>query len=243
MSFKRRLVSALMIAPLLLISKLSYAETAAPPTFDKMVLLRNSFEFTNGQNSRGASAVMVEASWGVAAVTARHLLGLAMGVEPEVMPSQFNEDLDSWQLFIPGTSQRSLEAIADVDKLKYPIKDDLGPDLLVFSLVQDAPALDRTSAQVLKVAGGKPKAGDIHYLIGCPYSETDCVQNIYPIELVGMAWELTYRFAHDDISLAGFSGAPIVTSDGELIGILTSAASDLIFGQRVTQACLDIGVC
>ncbi|MGB0844391.1 MAG: hypothetical protein ACPGVN_06580, partial [Alphaproteobacteria bacterium] len=67
----------------LVLDRQKIAETPKP-AFEKTVLLRNSFWFKDGQNSSGASAVLVEAEWGVAALTAKHLLGPAMGIEPAV---------------------------------------------------------------------------------------------------------------------------------------------------------------
>ncbi|MGB0844774.1 MAG: hypothetical protein ACPGVN_08545 [Alphaproteobacteria bacterium] len=217
--------------------------TAPIPKFDKTVFLRNSFWFKDGQNSSGASAVLVEAEWGVAALTAKHLLGPAMGIEPAVKPSEFKAALNSWRVLIPGSSTHDVTLIADVADMKFPKQDGPSPDLLVFSVQQSPEELKTTKVQILKVSPHEPRDRDVHFLLGCPYAEADCLQNTYPITFLGSDPQLSYQRLDQFFDLSGFSGAPIVDGSGGLVGILTSSDGNTLFGERVTQVCVDKGAC
>lgn len=69
-----------------------------------------------------------------------------------------------------------------------------------------------------------PKIGDTLYLVGCPYIEEYCKQNIYKIVFAGFDEEissLTFSTS-DNIDFSGFSGAPILNEYGEVVCVLTS---------------------
>lgn len=235
----RMIASTIFVLLALVISTAAIAE----PVLEKQVLMRNSIWLESGQNANGASAVLVQTSWGPAAVTARHLLGPAMGINPEIRPSQLPQKLDSWRLIRPRTSTQPLALFADVDKLAFPPKDTNRRDLLVFSLKQTISDLDTRKAQVLKISKETPQRGDTHYLIGCPYAERECVQNMYAITFSGSMRSFAHTFPGLNFSLSGFSGAPIINRRGELLGILTGLHGTTLLGERITQQCVDDGKC
>lgn len=71
-------------------------KTEAAPR--KQILLTNEATFTGNRTLEGASAFLISYKNGVYAVTAKHLLGEAGGVEPEVKTAALARSLIKWQM-------------------------------------------------------------------------------------------------------------------------------------------------
>jgi len=70
-----------------------------------------------------------------------------------------------------------------------------------------------------------PVEGDKLYIIGCPYSEENCKQNIYEVKFNSYDSEtgMLISISNNKIEMAGFSGAPLVNSEGDVVGAVTSS--------------------
>lgn len=182
------------------------------------VLLTNKAVFkAHKDEMMGASSFLINYNSKVFAVTAKHVLGEAMGVEPEVLPRELNKYLLSWKMFPRVAINPKTDTVkVSGGSLNY---NSLDRDILLLEVINT-----KFSILPLTPDFNLPKKGDKLYIIGCPYSQEKCRQNIYPITFDSYEEEtsmlnciITTKF-----ELAGFSGAPIVNANGKVVGILTS---------------------
>jgi Trypsin-like peptidase domain len=182
------------------------------------VLLTNYAIFKNHKDEmQGASAFLINYQNKIFAVTAKHLLGDAMGVVPEIKIKELNNYLISWKMFPRVPVNPALDTVRiGATKLNYDLLD---KDILLLEVVN-------TNFKILPLTPGfdLPKKGDTLYIIGCPYSQEKCKQNIYEV----------YFDSYDDresmlkyiikakFELPGFSGAPVVDANGKVVSILTT---------------------
>lgn len=64
----------------------------------KQIWLTNDAKFTDGRTLEGASRFLIKYNGADFAVTARHLLGEAGGVEPEVKINDLSKDVTNWKM-------------------------------------------------------------------------------------------------------------------------------------------------
>lgn len=204
---------------------------------------RNLMSFTFGRETAGASGFFSMQDDAVVFVTAKHLLGDAMGLSPPVSvhPDGFYRELSAWTVLAPpnydqvaalsGLTATSPDQNEDRIALEAFFLKDLGAEIL-----GDFSPVDITVG-VLSIAKGYPRRGDTLYLIGCPYAEDDCVQNTYRFTAVnrGRGGELVMDWVDPMVELAGFSGAPIVNANGEVVAVLSAVTDDQAFGQTVVN--------
>lgn len=184
----------------------------------KQILLTNFAKFTNNRLLEGASGFLINYKNSVFAVTARHLLGEAGGITPEIGINDLDKSLLKWEMMprvVNNTSKETIkleskgldysQSTSDILFLKVKTKD--------YEIQELTPNFDL------------PKIGETIFLIGCPYNETKCKQNSYPAKYVqffesknSLVFEL-----NTTVDLRGFSGAPVVNNKGEVLGILTSS--------------------
>lgn len=182
------------------------------------ILLTNRAKFRNHEDEmNGASSFLIKYNQNVFAVTAKHLLGEAMDVQPEIQPTDLNKILLTWKMFprIPIDPQFDTVNV-NAKKLNY---DSLKKDILLLHVEDLKSRVYQLTPNFLL-----PNIRDTYYLIGCPYSESECKQNIYPIIYSGFYEEksmLTFTMA-SDVKIAGFSGAPIIDFEGKVVAVLTS---------------------
>jgi len=66
---------------------------------EHQVLLTNSAQFTGHSELNGASSFLVKYHNKVYAITAKHLIGEAGGVEPEIKINELNKYFKRWKMF------------------------------------------------------------------------------------------------------------------------------------------------
>src|SRR5205823_1806569 len=116
----------------------------------------------------GASAFLVRDQGGrIFAATAKHLLGSAGGVRPEVKVEKFDSVLLGWKLH-PRTRK---DETVSIDRAEFA-----GGDVLVLSV---KPQKEPLPAIPLPLRDEPARVGEQIYVLGCPYSEGGCQQNVY----------------------------------------------------------------
>jgi hypothetical protein len=206
------------------------------PVLKKQLLLRNIIISNRGQTVEGASAFLVSHKGKDYAVSAKHLLGAGLGLEPTVLPSKFIQKIKSWKLHNFNKSQ-----IFEIEKILEP-NDNAKLDILIMSLKQDK------TRSILTVAKEAPKVFDRLYIVGCPYEERGCQQNVYELIYKGKRRATQYMFDWVDksISSRGFSGAPILNVKGEAVAVYTGyferEGANIYLGQSIKDELLRIGL-
>jgi len=109
-----------------------------------------------------------------------------------------------------------------------------GLDWLVLDLKQaggDLPAVP------LKVRSYPVEVGESVFLIGCPYSERDCRQNVYRGLVTARAFKDKFRYDLDPpVDIRGFSGAPIIDNKGFVVGVMTVWFEPKMSGDKFLEA-------
>ena len=198
----------------------AYAAPDDAPMLTDIVFRRNVMLFTGDRISGGASSSLIEIDGKVYLLTAKHLLGKDMGIEPEVKPSNFDRELEVWKvLTAKDFDAGNFDAGLFVTGIHRP-DDDMNVDLMVLEVDVRA---DLVAANTLPLSKDRPEPGDRLFIIGCPYSESgQCDQNIYGGTLVPESYEGMLIIELDDgpSVLSGFSGAATLNSNGEIIGVI-----------------------
>jgi hypothetical protein len=187
-----------------------------PPKDWPQIVLTNDAAFNGHTPLQGASSFLIRNGGDrILAATARHLIGSAGGVEPEVSLSQVDSALQSWKMF-PRTMP---EAFVQIEGLGVsgPMQSDC--DWLILRL-KNPPA--QLPAQPLRIRSEPVHVGEKIYLIGVPYTERQCKQNVYAGKVTERGLGDRFRYDLDPpVALPGFSGAPIIDERGYLVGVMT----------------------
>lgn len=220
---------------ILISSSILYSQNEIPVKTlvnEKQVLLTHYAEFYERKTAlTGASAFLINYKNKKYAITAKHLLGEAGGVEPDVSLGELDTTIAYWALFprVPVVEEFDT-VMVDAKNINY---EDFNNDILVLNV-----ANENHKIEALNISLEIPKKGEKFYLIGCPYSQKDCKQNIYTLtfdEYVEEYSKFYFRFK-SKVNFSGFSGAPIVDKDGNVIGVLTGGmGEDLIYGIAINE--------
>jgi hypothetical protein len=144
-------------------------------------------------------------------------LGEAGGVQPELKINALGKNLISWEM----SPRVVMNAARETVKLNA---NGLNFSKSVHDIVLLNVASETFDFEVLTPNFNLPTAGETLFLIGCPYSETQCRQNSYAVKFVAydaaeaaLVCEITSK-----VELSGFSGAPLINGKGEVVGVLVS---------------------
>jgi S1-C subfamily serine protease len=147
--------------------------------------------------------------------TALHLIGEAGGVEPPIAVNNLDTVLQSWKVHPRTEPDKAIEA----DKVAVAGLDRKNADWLVLSTKKPSGALPATA---LRLRANPVQVGEKVFLIGCPYSEPNCKQNVYEGKVTKRAFGDRFQYTlSPPVDLRGFSGAPIVDSQGHVVGVMT----------------------
>lgn len=199
--------------------------------FKGQILLMNDAIFTNNRTFLGASAFLINYHNRIYAVTARHLLGDDEGTEPGVDQEKLADELISWKLYPRIPIDPAHDTVYITPKgLNYQANQ---RDVLLFHTVDY-----KANTKVLLPDFNFPPPGDLAMLIGCPYSEEACRQNIYDLIYLGRdeAGLLLFE-CHAKVNFSGFSGAPLLNREGKVIAILSGVGEQngvsILFGTPI----------
>jgi hypothetical protein len=185
---------------------------------DHQILLMNYAKFKGQVDSLwGASSFLIDYNNKTYAVTAKHLIGPSGGIDPEIAPEEMSKYFISWSMFprVPVTPIKDTVKI-DQPKLNY---DSLDKDILLLEVKNAG-----FNILPLKPKFILPVQGDTLYIIGCPYSEENCKQNIYEAKFISYESEQSMILcsALQKFEVRGFSGAPIVDKKGNVLGTIAA---------------------
>lgn len=184
------------------------------------ILLSNDYQL-NTSSSRGASAFLIEAKGDTVLCTAKHLLGEDMGIEPEISTKDFNAALKYWKTF-PRKNDLSNDTIY-VTKL---INEEINP---IDIILQECTLGEKNNIQVLKPRLSKVRRGEKLEIIGCEYADRNCFQRKYDAIVDGYDEDGDLWIeSSEKINLRGFSGAPVIDSNGFVIGVIYGGDESVI---------------
>ena len=152
------------------------------------IVLTNDAQFAGHSPLVGASAFLIRTSDDrVLAATAKHLIGSAGGVEPEIPVDLLPEKIVSWRVH-PRTLPIDFVEIAALGAQGL---DDDDHDWLVLSLKPHR----HVPSRALKMRQHPVAVGETVFLIGCSYQEPECKQSVY----TGVVTERAFgdRFRYD----------------------------------------------
>jgi hypothetical protein len=194
------------------------------------IVLTNHAEFHGHSSLQGASSFLIKTDDDrVLAATARHLIGAAGGVEPEIPVNQLTAKIQSWKMY-PRTVP---DDFAEITGLGTHGLDDENLDWLILS-IENA---DPLPAYPLKLRKAPVRVGEPVYLIGCPYCEGDCKQNVYRGTVTERAFGDRFRYDLEPaVDVRGFSGAPIIDEKGYAVCVMTVWFEPKMSGEKSLEA-------
>ncbi len=202
-----------------------------PPRQWPQLVLTNDAEFNGHTPLRGASAFLVKTRDGrTLAATAKHLIGANGGVQPEIPIAGLNGVIRTWRMY-PRTLPDQFVA---AEKIGAEGLDNDDLDWLILSLKgTTGKALPATP---LHLRPQPVHVGETVYLVGCPYVEERCKQNVYSGKVTTRS-ESRFRYDIDPpVDIRGFSGAPVVDRNGHVVGVMTVWFEPKMQGGRFLEA-------
>jgi hypothetical protein len=190
---------------------------ATSPAQWPQISAANAAEFKGHTHLKAGNGFFIRTRSGqVLAGTARHLLGSDGGVQPTVKLSEFNSALKEWTMTTRTTPPKSAR-IAGL----HGSPENYGAltDWAVFKVNPDDVANLPTEPLAPRLAA--VENGSTVYLVGAGIAGTK--QEVHRATItMATDWRIEAKL-DKPIELTGFSGSPIVDSDGNLVGVLTSS--------------------
>jgi hypothetical protein len=180
----------------------------------EQTLLTNSAKFKGERELDGASGFLIDYKNSTFAVTAKHLLGEAGGIEPEIQLTALESNLIEWKM-MPRSNVKSQETVSlNTLGLKYT---NSIADILILNVISKTFTVKRLIPNF-----EIPKENEKLYLVGCPYSEDNCRQNVYEVTFSEFESSESVLICelNKNIELSGFSGSPLLNKKGEVVGVL-----------------------
>ncbi len=161
------------------------------------------------------SAFLIEYEKQTFACTAKHIVEKSKRIQPPVKTPHVNEALQYWHVF-PRKQEKPiivLDSLLNDEKNKS--------EWWILGVKKKSKKI-----QILEVRLEPVQKGEKVFFVGCPYTETQCQQNIYVGEVKGVSGNKINVQYEPHTNVAGFSGAPLLDAKGRLIGLLTQASFD-----------------
>lgn len=203
----------------------SEAWMALPAPQWPQLVLTNHASYRGHTPLRGASSFLLRSPDGPPLlVTARHLLGEDGGVNPPVPVDQFDGVLTAWKAH-PRTLSEKFVLVERAERACF--------DVVFFALRKRPGELPATP---LSMRLGPVVVGEEVFLLGCPYSEEGCRQNVYRGKVAAAPDAPAFTFSVDPpVNLRGFSGAPVIDRNGQAIGVFCRLGGANAEGKNTTS--------
>jgi hypothetical protein len=169
-------------------------------------LLKESFGY-------GASSFLIKAKEDTLLCTAKHLLGDAMGIRPEIKTDSFNMNFKYWKAY-PRQNNLSNDTIKGTRLINETVND-------IDIIIQDCILGANNNIVVLNPRFTKAKFGEKFEIIGCEYSDFDCYQRQFNATMNYYEGGQIVMKSENNFDAVGFSGAPVIDSNGRVIGVLS----------------------
>lgn len=181
---------------------------------NRQILLTNDYQLDNSA-SFGASSFLLKTNKGSTVLcTAKHLLGDAMGISPEVNTAQFNSALKFWNAF-PRQYTLTDDTINGLSLINKEIN---STDIILLNSKEQT----TSTIQPLIPRLTEVRIGEQLELIGCEYADMECYQNSYKATMITFNEEGMYIIKpKKGLDFSGFSGAPVIDKNGYAIGVLS----------------------
>jgi S1-C subfamily serine protease len=200
-----------------------------PPREWPQLVLTNHAEFKGHTGLEGASAFLIRSGDGrTLAATARHLIGENGGVEPEIPVAALDGVIHSWRMY-PRTLP---DQFVMADKLVAGLADE-DLDWLILAIKKTSKPLPATP---LRLRPSPVQVGDKVYVVGCPYEEEDCKQNVYVGKVTARSGNLFRYDLSPPENIRGFSGAPVLDQNGHVAGVMTVWFKPRMQGENYLEA-------
>jgi hypothetical protein len=185
-----------------------------PPERWPQLVLTNDAAFRGRTPLHGASAFLVRGPGGaIHMATARHLIGVNGGVLPDIDIVDLDIVLLRWKVHPRTEPENAIEARGVTSKRLLATDSD-------WLLLKTAGGALPSHPLTLRA---KPvEVGERVFMVGCPYSEPHCKQNVYRGVVTARAAGTLFRFdIEPPVIVPGFSGAPILDEQGLVVGVVS----------------------
>lgn len=183
------------------------------------ILLTNEITFNGHTSMSGASSFIVEVDGGSRwLISAEPIIGEDGGVDPPLVAEELDGALRQWKAFPPLAPQNFLTAKGTAPGMSNATCFGILAVRLGSSGSIDLPV------KALKLSKRRVANGEVLYLVGLPFYDGIHPQNIYTCTVGRFAGEeRAFRVSIDaEVMCRGFSGAPVIDANGEVVGIVTN---------------------
>lgn len=185
-------------------------------------MLVNDADFSKERIGARGNTFLIKHEGRVWAVTGMPWIEIDSVDKPTIPYRLLTTAFKSWRVYPRVTIDAAKDTFALTLDSTQAMRDDA--DILLLK-----PPGDRAGLAELTPQFELPAKDDTLYLIGCPRTEPECSQKAYRLvfqrsEAKGAL--LTF-FLEDDVNLDGFGGAPILTKEGRVVGLLIGGGSFL----------------
>lgn len=190
---------------------------ARPPTLAANFVVRPVFVLRDRRTIRAGTAFGAKVDGGEPVLlSALHLFGEAGGLKAEVPPARIPEVVAGVVLFDMGYGRQVGSAGAGLLRDGFPMGtrgDDYTGDLVAFRLAK------QSGIGTAPLAAANPDTGTRVWLVGREFTRPGAMAALYPA-VVTQAVDKGLLITMDSrVDLTGFSGAPAVNAQGEIVGM------------------------
>jgi hypothetical protein len=173
------------------------------------VILTNQFSFNDGRYAMGGTSFILTSKKGAVLCTAKHLLGEAMGISPEVKTVDFNQSLDYWSAFAHNT-----EALEDTVQVRSIVNESpSGVDILLLNFKGDADNMLALSPRYSKV---QPK--EALRIIASEIGRNE--PQFFDVVMDEYNKASFIVRAKKSFNPRAMSGSPVIDANGHVVGVL-----------------------
>lgn len=182
------------------------------------ILLTNEVTFNGHTKMEGASSFVIEAVNGSHwLITAEQIIGESGGVDPPLVAEELDGALQEWKAYPPRTPEKFITAKGAAPGMNN------AACYGTLAVRLSSASITSLPVKALKISKRRAALGDVLYLIGLPFYDDLHPQNVYTCTVNDVTPKQgSFRVAIDaEALLRRGRGAPLINSDGEVVGILT----------------------